>query len=391
MEVEVEAKDNDADVQMAGASAEGGSAEDKLKNKNERSPTKTEQAPRPKKVAVLKKVAPFLEKFEEVECGGEGDCAYCAVGRGLNALPGAQKGKDEDFKPGGKVVAQLRLLTSAEMQKSPSRYGGKHAAEFDAVSKKGYAADEGSLTALAQAIKTDIMIWRKNEKSDEWTLYMPPGGKAKKKTIWLSLRDKHYKWLKPKTEQSEQETAEMKKGALPYPTPKSLGGGGESEKSADPMQLLGLAAASPSSKNSKSVLRLLGLGSSCGSIEKSKADAKTEEQSGRVTKLLGLDDDTHRPGQHLQCPCGWLPPADAGRVAMLREARQHWRSCQGELPPKADKEHCSKVHKFLARKDVERRRTRAAKKYADWRASIKPKTIRESFCELEEAGASTVA
>ena len=71
---------------------------------------------------------PGFSHFTLADNGGQGDCAYCAYLAIAIALADTNKAKSktpavsQDFEPGGRLQAQLRLLASKELANNPSRY-----------------------------------------------------------------------------------------------------------------------------------------------------------------------------------------------------------------------------------------------------------------------------
>eukprot|EP00973_Karenia_brevis_P018888 2589536-Karenia_brevis.AAC.1 len=170
-------------------------SEEARKRKSEASSTTEEQSAA--KRSMLKAGKPFDELFDAIECGGKGDCAFCCVGRGLHHLNGkVDKSGGADFAPGGRVQASLRLMTAQELRANEGKYGNA-ATKADEIVKKGTPACNASMAALAQAVKADLMIWRRSDgPAKTWTLSGP--AKRHKKAVWPMLKNQHYKWLKPK-------------------------------------------------------------------------------------------------------------------------------------------------------------------------------------------------
>ena len=164
---------------------------------------------RPPKRARTSEFEAFLD---EVDCGGEGDCAFLTASRAIHALNANPRVLSaDDTKAGGRLQAALRLLTAAEIRKHGQRYGAdKDAGLADRVATAGTPATTASMRALCEAARTEVCIWKWTD--DKWTLFVPP--KASKapysKRIWLTLKDQHYQWLRPKgvvpKEQQEKQT-----------------------------------------------------------------------------------------------------------------------------------------------------------------------------------------
>ena len=64
---------------------------------------------------------PVILQWEEIDCGGEGDCAFCVVARACTESTGATV-KPEEMKPKGKKVAFLRVQTAKEIRSHAATY-----------------------------------------------------------------------------------------------------------------------------------------------------------------------------------------------------------------------------------------------------------------------------
>lgn len=99
---------------------------------------------------------PWVDAFDKIDCGGEGDCAYLVVGKALRALQTGKRQdryKPEDYGAAGKVQADLRLLAAKELCTNWQKYLFTNKAEATAYSAKvrktGCYANSRSLYALA--------------------------------------------------------------------------------------------------------------------------------------------------------------------------------------------------------------------------------------------------
>lgn len=348
-------------------------------------------------------VPPFRDLWDEVDNDGNGDCAYISVARGLHAASGSRRTSTEkDFEAKGSLQASLRMLAAAELAKHPKKY--KVDADYvKRVSAAGNAIDSIALRALAEATNTEILVWAHSAALRQWTLYRPPSSAAKKwgKTVWLSLRDRHYRWLRPKESQpsdTAQRLADFRRQAFQYPTGGvPLGGGGlaQSKPPTTPRSaclsdraasLLGLPkagrAAAASTRRAPSA------------SGRPAARASTRGQSAAAS-LLGLPrapdtaDDPGVPGKYTQgdgfrCVCGWKPSSTIADVSrrgndIRRQAVRHWGRCQGTTPepPRPDVRRAR--YQALGFSRVQRRRDDAFAAYAQWRAAL-PASVREDLC-----------
>jgi hypothetical protein len=325
---------------------------------------------------------PFGDDFEAVECGGEGDCAYCSIARGLadqnrkssTAIAG------EDFAPKGRAQAQLRVLASRELQKHGSEYGDVPPGFAAEVGTAGKWADSRSLHALASAANVELRIWAYDSKLQRWDLYVVGPREKKKQSpqiVWLRLQAQHYQLLRPRaTGPSPERQREWLQRAV-Y-KPQDLSGAGRS-LDADVLSCMGIAAPSSAAQSSRAApkaaagsgrKRLRSVSSSVvpapsahqqrpsasagrgapGSSAKSllsKMGIKRVASSTVVmrrpaaatvaTQAASLDDVAvpamREIGQQLFCPCGWKPCQTGPANSRRQEAVVHWRQCQGKKPP----------------------------------------------------------
>ena len=201
---------------------------------------------------------PGFSHFTLTDNGGQGDCAYLAI---AIALADANKTKSktcavsQDFEPGGRLQAQLRLLASKELANNPSRYfapGDDRASTVPSqTASAGVWADSVSLSALCQASQVELRIWGFSAKENRWALYfLSPFKTTKPKSapvIWLHLKDQHYQWLKPKDCLNSDLVDSWVRHACYKPA--SLLGAGESQFGPDALDIMGLSVPSTPAKS----------------------------------------------------------------------------------------------------------------------------------------------
>lgn len=82
-----------------------------------RSPPKRLESAKVKKVKI-DQALPWQDQFNVTANGGEGDCAYISIAQCLAHENGTlKKAKKDDFKPKGRLQAQLRVLASQELSR----------------------------------------------------------------------------------------------------------------------------------------------------------------------------------------------------------------------------------------------------------------------------------
>ena len=340
---------------------------------------------------------PLAEYFTPVECGGDGDCAYCSIAAGMAHSTPGQTPKPEHLRPRGKLQAHLRCLAAKELRDHPECYPiGKPLAQYAAATATaGTWAESPSLIALAQAAKLELRIWAWEHSLSRWQLYVvkgprPAQGKRAQQTttIWLKLADKHYQWLKP-TDKGEPPSSTLDQAVF-----RSVGGSTDPLAGAGPQsqassvsarRLLGLRTPSAvslrSSASSPSTRRVLGLGSAASSAP--PALAPSAPRSAGAPTLLGLRDsatasaaparstaarplarlaagaasaasvgsggrlaelqamEPHVPGGLWDCPCGWK--SSGGGATERKRAIRHWRDCLGCQPPRRTTDTCRSI------------------------------------------------
>ena len=202
---------------------------------------------------------PYAVHFTPVDCGGQGDCAYTSIAKGLHSLKAsAQKVTDADFAPRGRLQASLRLLASGELRARPMKYGIEADSKLpEQVATAGCWADSTSLSALAHGAGLDLRIWA--EAQGKWTLWHVKGKGGKLKVVWLSLRSQHYKWLKPETSLTPALCKKYMQEAVAIPPGGTLGlwGAGISPDLAA-LDLMGLASRSSSPATSSMATSISG-------------------------------------------------------------------------------------------------------------------------------------
>ena len=103
------------------------------------------------------------ETFDIIECGGEGDCLYCAVAVGREIQRKDTGDPDQlprqidlhEYGPGSLKQRECRNIATEELLKSPESYSYT-ADDYETLAqhrKTGYAANTPSITALAHALK----------------------------------------------------------------------------------------------------------------------------------------------------------------------------------------------------------------------------------------------
>jgi hypothetical protein len=313
---------------------------------------------------------PFSESFENIDCGGEGDCGFLAFGRATHDRQSPDKKAKvslDDFKPKGPVQAELRLLAAKELEKNHDKYLFTTAADAKAyaskVGKAGFYADSRSMYALAQAAQVDLRIYAWSEDFQRWTLYRFIPHTVKKKSamlpsVWLRLKDMHYTWLKP----TKDFTAEMDVEAIAGARTKldHLSGAGRRGL----LQSIGIDAAScrstarsGTSRGAPSrgrggrradILAAMGIETQSGASEhepqhsavlaaavSGPASAPVVDAASHIAAVASdslADMLPYVAGSMWTCPCGWRPVADtSGKRRTLAE--RHWKQCQGRAAP----------------------------------------------------------
>eukprot|EP00435_Cladocopium_sp_Y103_P071321 s91_g37.t1 len=299
----------------------------------QRSPPKRLESDRAKK-AKTDQSPPWQDHFNVVPNGGEGDCAYISIAQCLAHENGTlKKAKKDDFKPKGRLQAQLRVLASQELGRRKAFYVKEHGSSVvEDTLIAGTWADSVSLYALAHAANLDIRIWSFENILQQWNFYQirpdapkkPDVAKKHQPTVvYLKLNGKHYEWLNPSQNiPAELELQWLNTVKLRPPT---LSGGGKkgssSGSSHDAMSVLGLKQPAASSSHDPPILGL----------KRSKRAKKA--QSEDLDKLSEIfPGDVPEPGSHLRCSCGWTPPPGSTSVQRSK-ANSHWQICKGERAP----------------------------------------------------------
>ena len=322
---------------------------------------------------------PHDSKFDTVECGGAGDCAFTSIATALArwANTGATP---KDLAPGGKLQGWLRCEAAKFMRQKRDEFAdiGNPDSMATAVARAGSWADSPALCALAGALRLQFRIWAFDSVQNVWRLHLvgpDPGRNAPKKprkasaqpaVVWLVLVDRHYQWLRPKGDDWILEEAvpgnairvhssanlEILRGAGKASAASSAssraagrGSGGSCAR------LLGLrrsasGGASCKTSGASSCARLLGIQNPL-SVASAASSARKLLGLGRQTRaseaslppeqLLGVEaaaaaHEPYKKGDLYLCPCGWRPAEGTG-ADMRRRAQLHWRLCQGTAPP----------------------------------------------------------
>ena len=114
--------------------------------------------------------------------------------------------KKDDFKAGGRLQAQLRLLASKELEKKPKLYmiDGDLSSIATDTKRAGFFAESHSLYALANASHLDLRIWAWDNTLKRWDFYVicsdAPSPKKTPTILYLRLQAEHYEWLRPSKE-----------------------------------------------------------------------------------------------------------------------------------------------------------------------------------------------
>ncbi len=106
---------------------------------------------------------PWAPFFDEVECGGAGDCLFCSVGWGLCVLTSGRDPAPAMVAPGTQGVAALRKAAADEVRVKPGNHGVfKLDAEVVAaqLQKMGEYAGTVALRALAFNCNRELRVWR---------------------------------------------------------------------------------------------------------------------------------------------------------------------------------------------------------------------------------------
>ena len=325
---------------------------------------------------------PHDSKFDTVECGGAGDCAFTSIATALArwANTGATP---KDLAPGCKLQGWLRCEAAKFMRQKRDEFAdiGNPDSMATAVARAGTWADSPALCALAGALRLQFRIWAFDSLQNVWRLHLvgpDPGRNAPKKprkasaqpaVVWLVLVDRHYQWLRPKGDDWILEEAvpgnairvhssanlEILRGAgkasAASSTSSRAAGRGSGGSCA---RLLGLrrsasGGASCKTSGASSCARLLGIQNPL-SVASAASSARKLLGLGRQTRaseaslppeqLLGVEaaaaaHEPYKKADLYLCPCGWRPAEGTG-ADMRRRAQLHWRLCQGTAPPRVN-------------------------------------------------------
>ena len=302
---------------------EGGTSNERERSRSRGRASNTAASARPP--------CPHADAFQPTECGGQGDCGFLSIARGLAHLAG-ETPSDADIAPGGKLQAYLRCEAAKQIRSSTAIAEAFSAVEggvekiADEVTMPGRWADSVSLLALAAAIKTELRIWTWEQSLQRWQLYvispstvsempaLPKRGKSKQKIVWLCLQDKHYTWLKPLSVDPSQDKLVPKdaihQNLAAAASKDVLKGAGRSARS-----ILGLGSASSAAGSTRSSSKGKAEATPNGRSARSLLGLKSLRKAS-TREVLGLneprsdddvDDQLYRPQEYYRCPCGWLP------------------------------------------------------------------------------------
>ena len=301
--------------------------------------------------------APFADHFGVIECGGDGDCAYCTIAQGFYDVAN-KKSKNyvpADFRPKGRLQAQMRTLASKELVTHGPKYalpdgGGELAGQ---VSEAGHYANSQSLHALATATHAEFRIFAFDSKLSRWNFYVVASNspKPKPRVVWMRLQAKHYQLLRPKGLGPPADLVKQWTTHAVY-KPEHLEGEGH-ELDPDALSFLGLHSAAASARR--------GLASAPSRVS---ASASAQRVPGQCV------DAEYAVGGHLKCPCGWPPST---KDVTFKQAKTHWRHCRGILPPKAAAADLAEFRSGLNAREAQLKTNRAKAKYCKWHAKLPAK------------------
>lgn len=269
-----------------------------------RSPPKRLESAKVKKVKI-DQAPPWQDQFNVTSNGGEGDCAYISIAQCLAQENGTlKKAKKDDFKPKGRLQAQLRVLASQELSRRKAFYVKEHGSsvvEGTLIARTW--ADSVSLYALAHATHLDIRIWSFENILQQWNFYQirpdvpkkPDVAKKHQETVaYLKLTRKRYEWLRPSQEIPAELELQWPNAVKLRPPSLSCGGkkGSISGSSHHAMSVLGLKHPAPSSSHDpRSILGLnVASSSSATSSPRSAASILGLKRSKRAKKAHQPED-----------------------------------------------------------------------------------------------------
>ncbi|CAK0852904.1 unnamed protein product [Prorocentrum cordatum] len=281
------------------------------------------------------------------------------------------------------------------------------AAELSEVaSKAGKYSTSDMARAVAHALKTDIIFFKKGEKSLQ--VYSAPREVRTKSKTYLALENCHYSLL-VRNDAALPDSVETEWFAAAYPCPTkfaSLNGGGRSVSSRasskdaqKARRTLGLPTPARSSVSSTgrtaAARNLLGIHSTPGPTPTWTASFRGLPGKAEVIdgdEVLSQDLDGIPPahsvvgvperGSYYACPCGWSPNIEGRANQIAQQAIAHWRKCQEATPPKEPAE-VKKLRLMNKTAIIRARRGRSWEKYKRWRTSL-TEGQRPLVCSLQE-------
>ena len=288
---------------------------------------------------------PYLDRFDVVDCGGDGDCGFTSCGRSLYHHRSALRVKglsahvdNTDFLPRGAVQAELRMLVAAEIRRNWDRYLFTHAPDAiqyaERIGQAGQWADSRSMCALAQAAQAQVRIWAWSADFQRWSFYIFSPWKAKAKlnpsTIWLRLRDEHYSWLRPKAGFSDEEEHDLFRTAVSKPD-SLLGAGRVRLGAALGLPMTSSMSSCPASAGARRALPLAGTATdrqtrtvadvALGGHRKRSRTARTLSSQDQALSLTSLRKATNYTVNKLYvCPCAWDPAGGSAPNGMAAPA-----------------------------------------------------------------------
>ena len=356
--------------------------------------------------------APWQSFFKPVTNLGEGDCAFIAIAQALTHFAGkASKSKTEDFKPAGRLQAQLRLLAGRELEKHPAAYTIADRPDFAKKTRTaGTWAEGSSLLALAESTNSDLRIFAFDNTLKRWDFYRlhaKPNPKHSPCVIYLKLKDQRYEWLRPSEEIPEQVLHEWLLSAKGNPMTNLHPAGGKSlgdqadGLDPDALCLLGLKHdvedESPSRGSSVRARSLLGLGrvspSSLSQPQQSGSLHDLGEPVIRVDDNSGEDDSGPLDiAQRYKCKCGWVPDPNAkgakeanGKSRLWEIANKHWKTCQGENAPKVSKAERQALARERFQKHVSALVDKSVASFKEFQESLQTKDPEkaQAICQVQ--------
>ena len=181
--------------------------------------------------------------------------------------------------------------------------------------------------------------------------------------VWLRLQSKHYQLLRPK---GLGPPAQFVKECMAHAVykPEQLEGAGH-QVDPDCLSFLGLHSLAASARR--------------GSV------SGAQNTPGQCV-------DAYEYDSCLNCPCGWKPKKPSGKKrgqTADRQAKAHWRHCQGTLPPKGDPTNLAEFRRGMSAREALLKTDRSKGKYLNWRGKLSSKA-RSAAHSLDLTKASLV-